>query len=183
MYNKKVLVIENTCDSYDESSNIDIEEIATVQELVKKFLNDIVNDESAVNLLLQNKDFLAAIEGQGYKNIEKIKSLEEKVIVEKHFYTFEAYTSGCDGGHLKEINFQNLDAYFLSRENVILLQNINKESFKKIDPEFYKKFQEVQEYRDIQKIRREERMKKKEQNKKSKEIEKAKNLLKEAGEL
>lgn len=177
-YDKKVLVIESA--PYDENLNIQVQEISTANELVNKFVQDISNDTNAIDTLLQNDYFVKALDAKGYRNIEKLKRVEDKVTASKRYYVYSP--GSYSGGSLRELNLDNLTAYDLEDQK-ILLQSVNRSCLAKINPKVYKRFQELEKRKAENEILKQERAKKRAEKKKQKEIEAAKKLLESAGEL
>jgi hypothetical protein len=86
-YNEKVLLI-STGNYYEDGDQPTVytREIDSCTDLAKSLANDITNDHNAMKALLENKEFVAALDRAGFRDVAKIQDIEAKISAGKRFF-------------------------------------------------------------------------------------------------
>lgn len=181
-FQKKVLVV-STGEYYDEhdTPTVYIQEIDSCTDLVKCLVSDIANDHNAMQALLANKDFVAALDRAGFRDVAKIQDIEAKISAGKRFYTYETTNYG---GSLREVDLTKIEGYqaeHLASEKVLILQSIDKSQISKVNSGAYKRMLGAKKRIEAAAKARSAKAAGRAEKKKQKELENARKLLQEAG--
>lgn len=183
-YNQKVLLI-STGNYYEDGDipTVYTQEIDSCVNLAKSFASDLANDHNAMQALLANKEFIAALDRAGFRDVAKIQDVEAKISAGKRFYTYETTNYG---GSLREVDLTKIEGYqadHLASEKVLILQSIDKSQISKVNSGAYKRMLGAKKRIEAAAKARTAKAAQRAEKKKQKELEKAKQLLVEAGEL
>ena len=181
-YNEKVLLI-STGNYYEDGDQPTVytREIDSCTDLAKSLANDIANDHNAMQALLANKEFVAALDRVGFRDVAKIQDIEAKISAGKRFYTYETTNYG---GSLREVDLTKIEGYqadHLASEKVLILQSIDKSQMAKVNSGAYKRMLGAKKRIEAAAVARTAKAAGRAEKKKQKELENARKLLKEAG--
>jgi len=196
MSKMKALLIktDTTHDGYDSyDTEIEVTEIVTVDQIMDfiketfgldNFLKIALTTEPVKKGKYSDINYKAklvsdALDSLGFRNIEKIKDIAEKVIAENRYYLYNGVyiTSEIDLENLKHNNIQTL-----VRPNSILLQKVSVQTLKKTHPSAHRKLRAYKKKEVEKQEKRKENAEKTKVAKAKKKLAAAQKVLKEAGE-
>lgn len=192
MYDMQKLIlveaVENTYDCYECGggySEPHITQLDSLTQMVERLATAIAQDHGAMQALLKNEYMRKKLDELGFRDVERIKEIEEKATAQKRFYICEPLSRGY-GQTIREVDIDNLtrsDAERLASEKTVLLQSISKPSLRKINSGAHRQMTNAKKRNEASAKARKEKAAKRAETKKQKEIEAAKKLLQEEGQL
>lgn len=178
--NKSAIVV-NAADYIEEGTpSIYIDKFDSLSELLENLVHDIAHNKPALKVLLDDREFVKALNDMGYKDIAKIIDATEKSKAGTKFFISESR------GYPQFQEIDITDQYVgrqLASDTCILLQDVSKDSLKEINPAAYENMQLTRKKIAAQNKARKRIKDQSRQKKKEKELAKARKLLKESGEL
>jgi len=177
----KILLIESEnihYGDYDDEQLITIKEISSMEELVKKFGNDIAQSVLALNALLGNEQIVKALDRYDFRQTSKLINISDRIKAEQRYYSYgDKYGSHSSFKELDMTNIKTIDIENLAHPYTILLQSIDKSSIKDINKNVWNRLETkrkvIENENKLKAVKSKERV----ERKKQKEIEKAKKLL------
>ena len=184
-YDKIVQVISNHCGEYYDGCGGESPSVITYdtpEALVLALQGELTSHE-VVKTLLANNSFRAALERQGWCDLEQATKVAEKATLGTEFFLWETKESYSSP---RKIDFDKLTKYaadHLAKDGTVLLCTITKGSLHKLNRKVHTAYlaakKKVEEKKKAAKKGAETRA----QKKREKKLAEAKKLLQEAGEL
>lgn len=180
---KKLILVKNNyqgCKYESDQPEITVEEVNTPKLFVELACQtDVYN---LLKAILENPIAQNALEQLGYLNVEKLKSEQDKVVLNKRLFLFTyKYKQLEEISSLEKVSSYDLE--LLAKEEAILLQEVSLTTLGKISSKVYKKYKEIKarilSQQEKQKLSAQKRAKKK----RDKQVAEAKKLLEEEGVL
>lgn len=174
------VIIAQVGGQYD-SVEVDARICNSVVDLVNLIKDELSYNKLAMDSLLSDPRFVEALDQRGFRNVAKITNSVEKAKLETRFFIYQTMPYS----HIRQIDI-NDDGYFggeIAKEDNLLLQSVNKNSIKDINPKAYKQMKAAEKELVDQAKKKEERKQRKEAKKKEQELEAARKVLKDAGEI